>query len=359
MVYYGTGNIYPETGRAPGKGLWADTLMANSLRDGTLKWFFQTTHHDEWDYDESNPPIRSNVLINGSLVPVVSVGAKNGYLYVLNARNGGRVPNFGIPEVAIADPTGGKAAALDNTWLTQPEPVGGAGQMIPHCVTAALASQVFLPGWQTAPNGTPMTPACPFEPPYNDQYLVWSPDAIGGLNWPRGTYDPQTNIRYASALITVAGHETLSATDWHQQSITAGGGSAGTGPGGTLSALDMGTNKLAWQETKYNPTPGSYTTDSTPYTGAFTTAGGLLFQIWNPLGYWESTTSPTAGEFDAYDAKTGKKLWTWVNNQGGHPIDGPPITFSVKGKQYVATVVAGSTTFKPASATDVLTVFST
>src|SRR5581483_8507862 len=60
-VYFGTGNAFPYNGRAPGKNLWTESLMAVNSKSGVLKWYFQTTHHDEWDYDDPNPPVRVNV----------------------------------------------------------------------------------------------------------------------------------------------------------------------------------------------------------------------------------------------------------------------------------------------------------
>jgi len=151
-------------------------------------------------------------------------------------------------------------------------------------------------------------------------------------------------------MITAFAIRNVSPTDWHQQFI-----STDQGTGGTLSALNMGTNKIDWQETRYSPTPGKYTTNATSFAGVMSTAGGLVFAIWTAQGYFDPTP-PVAGEFSAYDAKTGKQLWSWLNNKG-RSINGPPITYSVKGKQYVAVVVAGPSTLA-ASATDFLTVFS-
>jgi quinohemoprotein ethanol dehydrogenase len=350
LLYFGTGNIYPETGRAPGKGLWTDSLMAVSLKTGALKWFFQTVHHDEWDYDLANPPVRSNPLIDGKRVPVISVGGKTGYMYVLNAVNGGPVPHFPIPEVPVPNLNGGKGAALNNNWPTQPEPQGGAGQIMPLCMTAELAVKQFGAAFPTAPNGLQMIPTCPFASPYSDAYYLWGPAQRGGINWIRGSYDPQTNDRYVSAMITALATKNVSPTDWHQQLI-----STDQGTGGTLTALNLGTNKIDWQITRYQPVPGQFTTNATSFAGIVSTAGGLVFAIWTAQGYFDPPT-PVAGEFTAYNAKTGKPLWSWLNNKG-HSINAPPITYSVKGKQYVAVVVAGPD-INAASATYSVTVFS-
>jgi glucose dehydrogenase len=364
MVYYGTGNPYPYVGRAPGKDLWTETLMAVNLDSGALKWYFQTTHHDEWDYDDSNPPLRLNVNINGKMTPVVAIGSKNGWLYVLRATNGGAVPNFSIPEVPVPNLNDGQGAALDNVWPTQPEPSGGAGQILPHCLTTQDA-QAAIPGFPTAPNGTPIVPACTYASPFKDAYLTWYPAYSGGINWPRISYNPATNDLYVCAQKSIMGFETASATDPKQSFV----GSFLGGDGGTVTALNMSTNKIDWQV----QIPANYTSPGGPtvrngdcMSGTMTTAGGLVFAAQNVDAFTEGSP-PVPGVFYAYDAKTGKQLWSFTNNVGS-TVRAGPITYMVNGKQYVAIMMTsldnpnGSHSFGAGSPTippdDHLTVFS-
>ena len=97
-VFYGTGNPYPETGRAPGADLWTESIMAVDWKTGALKWFFQTTHHDWLDFDDPHPPMVLRVPIDGKMTPVLAEGSKGGFFYVLNAVNGSKVPHFKITE---------------------------------------------------------------------------------------------------------------------------------------------------------------------------------------------------------------------------------------------------------------------
>jgi quinohemoprotein ethanol dehydrogenase len=354
LIYFGTGNHYPETGSQPGKALWTDSTMALSIKTGALKWYYQQVHHDEWDYDVSNPPVRVNAMIDGKRVPVLAEGGKTGFMYVLNAKNGGPVPHFAIPEKPVPDLNGGKGAALDNTWPTQPEPQGGAGQIVPTCYTAALGASQY-PGFPIGPDGHPIIPTCMFAPPYNDAWLLFGGDTAGGINFPRTTYSPQTNDLYICAQISSAAHETRSATDWHQQVVDVHGGA-----GGTVSALNLGTNKLEWQVTY----PAAYTTPGGPLTrngdcfsGTLATAGGLVFVSANANGNRE-VTSPAyiPAVFYAYDAKTGKEVWSWTNTAGS-TITAPPVTYMVKGKQYIALTVAAAPSFS-ATRPEQLAVFS-
>jgi alcohol dehydrogenase (cytochrome c) len=336
-VYFGTGNPYPYTGRSAGKSLWADTIMSVNWKTGALAWYFQTTHHDLWDYDVSAPPVRVNVNINGTLTPVVATGAKNGYMYVLNAKNGGTLKPFPIPETAVQDLNDGKGAALNLAWPTQPEPQGGAGQILPHCMTAADAAAI-LPGFPTNPaDGVPITPACTFAPYYSDAYYAVFPAYIGGINWNRSSYNPATNDLYVCAQISSMGFKNVSPTS----TAATTNGSFLAGDGATISALNLSTNKLDWQiqiPRAYDTPGGPTVRNGTCYSGSITTAGGVVFVSQNVDALSEGAPY-LPGIFYAYDAKTGKQLWSFTN-PAGSTIRAAPITYMVNGKQYVAVMMS-------------------
>ncbi len=353
-VYYGTGNHYPETGGSPGKALWTDTMMSVDLPTGALKWYFQAVHHDEWDFDLSNPPVRINPVIDGKRMPILAFGNKNGFLYVVNAVNGGAVPNFKIPEVAVPDLNSGAGQALNGTWPTQPEPQGGAGAIVPHCTTAEQAA-ALLPGFPTAPNGTPEIPTCQYASPTAAAYLVWGISVAGGINWNREAYDPTTNDLYTCAVVGVFGHENASPTSVIQSSIGS------DAAGGSITALNMSTNKIDWQ---INLPPG-YTTPGGPivrnsicYGGTLATAGGIVFatQDSKPVGV---PTPEIPAVLYAYDAKTGKQLWSWTNNEGS-VMRAQAMTYMVGKKQYIAIMATAPNVGANGTAppTDHLTVFS-
>jgi glucose dehydrogenase len=90
-----------------------------------------------------------------------------------------------------------------------------------------------------------------------------------------------------------------------------------------LKAIDVTTNKIVW--TVKMPTVGDC------YDATFTTASGLIF-----VGH-NSSTNPT---YSAYDAATGKNLWNYKTG-AKVAISAPGITYTVKGKQYVAVLQGG------------------
>jgi glucose dehydrogenase len=334
LMYIGTGNAYPETGRAPGESLWSDSIVAMSIKTGVMKWYFQTTHHDEYDYDCPTPPVLMNTLIAGKIQKLIAVGCKNGYVYVLNRVNGSKIPAFPIPETPVPDLNGGKGAALNTAWPTQPIPTGGVAQLGIHCPTAAEVVTVF-PSYPVAPNGTPMVPTCPYASPTNTQYYMWA----DGTDYQEMSYDPATNYLIITSRSRIRGYENLSPTDYHQSVISG----LQEGWIGSTSAINMRTNTLAWQDKYTGP-------DGVGYSGVVTTASGLSFT--GSQGYAAGTPGRHGGTVYAYDTKTGKELWSWV---APDVIYSSPITYQVNGKQYVAIMVNGPVN---SGQRDLMTVFS-
>jgi len=150
LVYFGTGNLFPWTGRQPGDNLWGVSLQAVDWKTGALRWFHQEMKHDIWDLDIPQPPTRMNVPVNGKIVPMVTIGGKSGVFRVLNARNGSYLPQFKFEKISTYDPTG-RGKKLNGLSATQWMPRGAAActnhleytaTMIATCRTLA-GSPVF------------------------------------------------------------------------------------------------------------------------------------------------------------------------------------------------------------------------
>ena len=348
-VYVGTGNSYPYTGRAPGKGLFNDSMVAINATTGAQKWYFQQVHHDIWDYDNSNPATLFNVTINGKMYPAIAQGSKDGWLFVLNRKNGGYLPNFAIPEVPVPNLNNGLGAILNSTWPTQPEPSGGAGQITTHCPTAAQA-QYAIPSFPVAANGLPMVLSCTFATPYSDKVIVSGGIThAGGINYPPKSYDPQTGDLYVCASEGIVAENNNSPTTTALTDVKSQ-------LGGVVAAVNMSTNKLVWKINWPNEAGGICD------TGVISTAGGLVFTASEGNttvfpGTQPASAPPWGGTVYALNAKTGKTLWSW---QAPEYINDYPITYSVNGKQYVAIYVKGNLPTAPTGNghRDLLTVFT-
>jgi len=207
-----------------------------------------------------------------------------------------------------------------------------------------MLKQAF-PSYPIAPNGTTITPSCPFTPPYTDSYVVGgSASGGGGIGWPMKSYSPQTNYLYICAQNGVQLKELVNSTSDSVSTITVDPrSSAVPGVGGSIVALDMATNKIVWRHDYQG------VTDSDCYSGVLSTAGGLVFTASKGNTYQANTPGAATfgGTFYAYDAKTGSQLWKWQNTvvPGTPPnagqIESPAATYTVNGNQYVAVGAVG------------------
>ena len=233
-------------------------------------------HHDEWDYDSPNPSSGLNVKIDGKLMPrVIMHGNKNGYLFVLQGGERRCGPHFKIPEVKVPDLSGGKGLQANNGWPTQPEPEGAAGQLTPHCATHGRPMTQRAPAFPPLRTGADH-PDLSVRVPVNDAYYLWG----GGTSYgrrdrlaSRSGYSPQTNMLYICSQTEFIAYSPVLGGNSNQLSIRSGPRTGrGRSGGGRLTAVNMGTNTIAWSKS-YRAQP-----DRDCYSGSVVTAGDLVFE---------------------------------------------------------------------------------
>jgi PQQ-dependent dehydrogenase (methanol/ethanol family) len=146
------------------------------------------------------------------------------------------------------------------------------------------------------------------------------PGANGGVEWNPMAVNPKLRLAYAANL-----HQPMT---YHVEAAEYPGGKLWLGgafkviPGekqwGRLAAVNIDTGKVVWKADTEQPLMG----------GVLATAGGLVF------------TGEGNGQFNAYDARNGKKLWTF---QCGAGVNAPPVSYMIGGKQYIAVAAGGNT----------------
>jgi alcohol dehydrogenase (cytochrome c) len=145
------------------------------------------------------------------------------------------------------------------------------------------------------------------------------PGANGGSEWSPPAVNPTLGYMYVLGLEQPMNYITHSAP--YEKGKLWLGSAFKAVPGekqyGTFTAINLNTGKRAWQVKTDQPMIG----------GALATAGNLVF------------TGEGNGHFNAYDARTGKTLWSFT---GGAGCNAPPVTYSLDGKQYIAVACGGN-----------------
>lgn len=277
LLYFGTGNPAPWNSHLrPGDNLYTSSTLAIDADTGAIKWHYQTTPHDGWDFDGVNEFIPFDATINGKKMKLGAKADRNGYFYVLDRTSGKFI--------------GAHKFVMQTTWADGINPKTGRPNY----------TKDGRPG---APSGAD-----------KGKVVFSSPSFLGGKNWMPMAYSQDTGLFYVPS------------NDWGMdiwnEPIAYKKGAAYLGAGftikpiaddhiGALRAMDPKTGKIVWEYKNAAPLWG----------GVLTTHGNLVF------------TGTPEGYLKAFDAKTGKELWKF---QTGSGVVGSPITWMQDGEQYVA-----------------------
>jgi glucose dehydrogenase len=236
-------------------------LVAIDLKTGAYRWHYQQVPHDMWGYDVASPPVLFDVEKDGQKIPAVGQASKLGWYFVHDRRDGSLLLKS-------------EPYVPQNNMFTAPTPEG----------------------------------------------VVIAPGVAGGSNWSPAAVDPLNGLAFVAAMHIP--------TRYHSAELPAADGkpavtyytfepAKGVPNWGTLSAVDLKSGALRWQQKTDEPLIG----------GTLATAGGLVF------------TGEGNGDFSAFDAKTGARLWQFHCGAG---VNAPPIAYEVGGKQYIAVAAGGS-----------------
>jgi alcohol dehydrogenase (cytochrome c) len=300
LVYFSTGNPGPDFngGVRKGDNLFTSSIVALDAKTGRYRWHFQQVHHDMWDYDSANPVVLFDLEIGGAVRKGIAEASKTGWVYLLDRTNG--TPLIGIDETLVTQ------EPRQATSATQPVPRGDA--FVPQSV-------------DIAPEGYTLTNGGKIFTPYWTDYVVAKPAIGGGANWAPSSYDVASGMFYVCAADRASSFRAWEiGVERPEQGKQYIGGNFGSNPLpslGTFTALDLHTNRIAWQQQWAEPC----------YSGSIVTAGGLVFVGRND------------GRLTALDSANGDKLWEF---QTGAGMNSTVSTFEQGGKQYVVAYSAGS-----------------
>ncbi|MGB2573031.1 MAG: PQQ-dependent dehydrogenase, methanol/ethanol family, partial [Henriciella sp.] len=260
-IIFGVGNGSPwnRDYRDPAQGdnLFLSSIVAVDATSGAYKWHYQTTPGDNWDYTATQTIILADLPVgnDGALRRVAMQAPKNGFFYVIDAATG-----------------------------------------------EFISGEAFVPqNWAIGLDETGRPIELP-EARYSDTPYYQAPGALGAHNWHPMAFNPDLNLAYipAQEIPDAYARDNIfpdREQNWNTgTNLTAGlpmDLDLGTAMAlratlkGRLIAWDPVTQSARWSVEHSNAWNG----------GVLSTAGGLVFQ-----GRLE-------GEFSAYNAATGEKLW--------------------------------------------------
>jgi alcohol dehydrogenase (cytochrome c) len=286
LTFWGTGNPNPGWNggpRNPGDNLYSDSVVALEADTGALKWHYQFTPNDEFDWDAVQVPVLADIDWQGKPRKVMLWANRNGFFYLLD-----RI----------------------------------TGQFL---FAKAFVKQNWNIGFER--NGRPIK-APHAKPSWEGTHI--EPGTQGGTNWYSPSFSPRTGLFYVSTWDNYSAisykaevapwQEGRKYTGQAPPSVRAGGRGRGRSNAafrteaegyGAVRALDPKTGEKKWDFKMVDYTE----------SGILTTASDLLF------------SGGREGHFFALDARSGQLLWKV--NLGGTVSSGP-MTFAVDGRQYVA-----------------------
>ena len=289
LTYWGIGNPGPDWNPDLRKGdnLYSDCVVALDADTGKLKWYFQFSPHDGFDYDSVQIPVLADLTWKGKPRQAMLWGNRNGFFYVLDRTTGEFLSGtpfvkqtwaVGLDERGRPVKAEGRMPSAEGT-LTYPGVQGGTNWYAPSF--SPLTGLFYLTAWEDYPG----------------VYYAWDQDYEAGKWFSGGS------VRAELPAITRREIRTL-------------GPEAGYG---TIRALDPATGRRVWE----------YKMNDVSDSGLLTTASGLLF------------SGNREGHFFALDAKDGKLLW---DRYLGGQVASSPITWSIDGQQFVS-IASGHAVF--------------
>jgi quinohemoprotein ethanol dehydrogenase len=324
LVYVGTGQPGPwtEVHRGPGDSLFTDCILAVRGATGKLVWYYQEVPGDDWDYDSIADLMLTDLNINGRMRHVIMHAPKDGFFYVLDRHTG---------ELLSADPW------VTVTWASGVNLKTGRPVVNPEARYGTTSVSV-MPG----PGGGHVWPPWSYNP---NTGLVYIPSTIGGAY----NYAASANFTAAPTDIGPTGRGQM-----NMGTAFAGrGGRGGAGRGGAGAAPPPGVDAGA-AVAGGNPPAAAPAAPAQPAIPRIGPEGrGNILVAWDPItakerwrglaaGFNQGGTLSTGGNLVfssvnnrllAYRADTGEPL---LDLQTGLSQAGPPMTFMLDGKQYIA-----------------------
>ena len=355
LIYLPTGAPSNDMygGHRPGNNLYANSIVCLRAETGEMVWYFQTVHHDLWDYDNNVAPILMDITVDGQEIPAVVQLTKQAMAYTFNRVTG--EPVWPIVERPVpGSDTPGEWISPTQPFPTRPAPFDVHG--ISNDTLIDFTPELREEGIAIA---DPYVLGEIFTPPSvrgdgdgDTKGTLQLPGSVGGAEWGGAGFDPETGMLYVPSVTgTFAADLTPGNPDRMNVRYTRGDRAFPPGPRGLpllkppygrITAIDMNTGEHVWMVAngdgpRDHPDIAHLNLPPLGQPGRAMTllTSSLLFvsegdpiMVRTPPG-----AGPEAGKgFRAFDKETGAVVWETSFRAGNV---GSPITYMHAGKQYI------------------------
>lgn len=388
-------------GDRPGDNLFSSSVVAADANTGKYLWHFQVVHHDIWDADVANPPILLDIKKDGKTIPAVGIMSKSGLVFFMDRVTGKSI--YGVEERPVPQ----SELPLERTAKTQPFPLKPAplSRMTMTPADVATVTPELEAACRKLMEGVQL--GGPYLPVGYNRLRLQFPGNHGGVNWGGASFNPALGYMFVNTseygqlqgyadrpttgaaptpagrgngdpeLAPAPGGRAAAAGNVEGQPPAGRGRGRGVGggagnvpygnvpgggrfmdqaskmmcqqpPWGNLTAVNVHTGEFAWRVplgvTDTLP-PDKQNTGRPGNGGSIATAGGLVF-----VGATDDS------RFRAFDARSGKELWTVKLGAAAHAT---PSTYQGRdGRQYVVITSTGGGFLDAPTADDSITAFA-
>ena len=221
LVYWGTGNAGPDyDGSArEGDNLYTASIVALDADTGRLRWHYQFTPHDVWDWDSTQNPVLADLTIGGQPRKVVMFANRNGFFYVLDRATGKLIR--GKP-------------FIETSWAKEIR-ADGRPMLLPNIIPSEDGTRVC-------------------------------PDQSGGTNWMPPSFDKALGLLFVTARESCGIFFTWK-DDYNPGDSYRGGAVQRVSQYNVLRAIDVASGERRWD----------FPYASQSWAGVLSTASGLVF----------------------------------------------------------------------------------
>ena len=348
-------------GHRLGDNLFSDSLVALDLDTGERKWHFQITHHDVWDWDLPAAPILVDITVDGRDIKAVALPTKQAWVFVFDRETGEPVWPIEEQPVAPSDIPGERLSP------TQPHPTKppafdrqgiGPDDLIDWTPELGQRARDVLSRFRYGPSLYTPPSVGTADGTYGTLQV---PASTGGVNWPGGSFDPETGIFYVFSKTEVSNLGLVNDPERSDMDLIRGRPEGVTArddtlnvdgipiikpPWGRISAIDLNQGEILWQvahgETADNVRNHVLLEGvDIPRTGRPGRVGTLVTQtliIAGDGGSFTNEDGVSGAMLRAYDKATGDELGAvYMPAQQ----TGSPMTYQVDGKQHIVVAVGG------------------